>query len=194
MFWVALWGCYLRDMSKQRPQDFAQLGLALVLAISSLTPWIHISVISVAGTATWWGYVTLGGALLIGFDAASKLWPNSIDSQLSRQSRLASIVGACAAILVLGYVGLRLTEASRQFDDSTSSLEDVSSGSDESVLGDEFQESLDEFENSLKEMFKPSLAAGWYMSAISAVGGLVLTVKRRVEDDELPPPDVPPSL
>lgn len=183
---------YGRNMQKQRPQDFAQLVLAVILAISSLTPWIHIAVISVAGTATWWGYVTLAGSLLMGFDAVTKLWPGAFDAQISRYSRLASIIGTSAAILVLAYVGIRLTDASRQFNDSMDSVDSTSSDSSLSDLGEEFQQSLDDFAESLKDLFNPTLAAGWYMSAVSSVGGLVLTLRKRETSDELPPPDPSP--
>jgi hypothetical protein len=40
---------------------------------------------------------------------------------------------------------------------------------------------LDEFEESLKDAFRPSLGLGWYLSAISTVGGLVVVLKKRDE-------------
>jgi hypothetical protein len=88
------------------------------------------------------------------------------------------VVGLVASLGVVAYVGVRLTDASREFNEATST---DSGDVDTSVLGSEFQDALDEFEESLKDAFRPSLGLGWYLSAISTVGGLVVVLKKRDE-------------
>jgi hypothetical protein len=162
-------------MEKQQPKDFALLLLGLVLAIASVTPWIRILVISVDGTATWWGYVTLFGGLAIAFYAATLLWPNFIDRSIGQYGRIVSVIAIVASLCVLGYVGVRLNQASQQFNSEMAKT----SNTEPSGLGSEFDSSMQSFSDSLSKAFQPSLAIGWYMSVVAGVGSLVLVLRRR---------------
>ena len=176
-------------MKRQSPWDLAGLVLAIVLAIGSFTPWITISFLSVNGIDTWWGFVTLTGALALGFRAVTRLWPGAIDQSIARHSRNVALAGLLASLAILGYVGVRLTEASRQFssemDSGTTEVTEDTSG-----LGEEFDDALNEFTEALSDLFNPRLATGWYLSVAGTIGGLVVTVRREPEGDELPPPHI----
>lgn len=169
-------------MNKQNPLDLFLLGLGIALAVASLTPWISIGFISVNGTATWWGYVTLVGGLSVVSFAATRLWPQVLDESVAKHLKNVALVGTVVSILVLAYVGVRLTDASRQFNDAMS--EDTSSNTDLSGFGQEFEDSFNEFTDSLVKAFSPSLAVGWYIGSASSIGSLILVLKRREEEPE----------
>jgi len=180
-------------MKKQNPLDLGLFAVGIVLAIASLTPWITIGFISVNGTSTWWGFATLAGGLSMIALASSRLWPDILDDSISKHLKNVAIAGSVVAIAVLAYVGIRLTDASRQFNDSLK--EESSSQTDLSGLGQDFQDSLDEFTDSLAKAFQPSLALGWYAGIASSVGGLILVLKKREEEaaPEVSPYE-PPTL
>lgn len=163
---------------EQNKFDVVGFGCGVLLLIGSLTAWINIGIISVASTRTWWGFVTIVGALLLLAYFSSQLWPNVLDQKLVPLLKKLVVVGLVASLGVVAYVGVRLTDASREFNEATST---DSGDVDTSVLGSEFQDALDEFEESLKDAFRPSLGLGWYLSAISTVGGLVVVLKKRDE-------------
>jgi hypothetical protein len=179
-------------MKKQNPLDLILLAVGIALAVASLTPWITIGFISVNGTATWWGYATLVGAISVIAFAATRLWPQMLDESLAKHLKNIAVVGSIVAIVVLAYVGIRLTDASRQFNDALN--EDTTSESDLSGLGQEFEDSLNEFTDSLAKAFQPSLALGWFVASASSVGSLVLVLKKREEEASESPVFDPPSV
>ena len=180
-------------MKKQNPLDLGLFAVGIVLAIASLTPWITIGFISVNGTSTWWGFATLAGGLSVIAFASSRLWPDILEESISKHLKNVAIAGSIVAIAVLAYVGIRLTDASRQFNDSLK--EESSSQTDLSGLGQDFQDSFNEFTDSLAKAFQPSLALGWYAASASSISGLILVLKKREEEvvSELPP-YAPPTL
>ena len=171
----------LACMKKQHPLDLSLLVTGIVLGVASLTPWINIGFISVNGTATWWGYTTLVGALSVVAFASTRLWPQMLDESIAKYLKNIALAGSIVAIVVLAYVGIRLTDASRQFNDSMN--ENTSEVTDLSGLGQEFEDSLNEFANSIAKAFQPSLALGWYASSVASVGSLILVVKKRGEEE-----------
>jgi hypothetical protein len=172
---------------RQSPADVIELVLAVLLLVGSLSPWITISFLSVNGTDTWWGIVTLFGSIALAFHAVTRLWPGSFDSTIAGVSRIGALVGLAASLAILGYVGVRLVEASRQFSTDIGTTE-AQVTDDTSGLGEEFDDALEEFTQSLTELLDPRLALGWYLSTASATAGLVLVARSSRNDDELPPP------
>ena len=176
-------------MQRQSPWEFAGLVLEIVLALGSVTPWITISFLSVSGIDTWWGFVTLAGALALGFRSVTRLWPGAVDVSIASHARNIALVGLLASLAILGYVGIRLTEASRQFssemDSGTTEVTEDTSG-----LGEEFDDALNEFTDALSDLFNPRLATGWYLCVVATIGGIVVTVRREADGEELPPPSI----
>jgi hypothetical protein len=168
---------------KQRPIDFALLGAGVLTVIGSISPWFTILILNVAGTDTWWGFITIGSGVLVIASAAARIWPNLIQAHLRRGLQTAAVATAVAALATVSYVGLRLTDVSRDFNDSIRDNESTTQTTiADDIFGDfsdEFQKSLDEFSNSLVEAFKPRLASGWYITLIASLGGLGLLVWRR---------------
>lgn len=176
-------------MQKQSPRDVVALVLAVVMAVGSVTPWIKISFLSVNGIDTWWGFITLAGALALGFHAVTRLWPAAFDVSITRYTRAAALSGLVVSLALLGYVGIRLTEASRQFSS------EMDSGSteiteDTTGLGEEFDDALNEFADALSDLFNPRLATGWYLCVAGTIGGIVVTVRKEADGEELPPPSI----
>jgi hypothetical protein len=120
------------------------------------------------------------GGLLVIINAATRLWPDFLDAQIARYSKMAAILGLLASLGVVAYVGIQLTDASRQFNDETSS---TTTDTTESGLGSEFDDSMDEFSDSLADLFKPSLGTGWYISGASSLVGLGLILKKSEKDE-----------
>lgn len=173
---------------QQRPIDFALLGAGVLTVIGSISPWFSILILNVAGTDTWWGFVTIGSGVLVIASAAARIWPNLIQAHLRRSLQIVSVVAVVAALATVSYVGLRLTDVSRDFDDSVRDNESTTQTTvADDVFGDfanEFQKSLDEFSNSIVEAFKPRLGTGWYITLLSSLGSLGLLVGRRRSSDQ----------
>ena len=165
---------------KQKPIDLLLFLLGFLLIIGSLTSWVDFGLFSVSATRTWWGYITIVGGLLVIINAATRLWPDFLDAQIARYSKMAAILGLLASLGVVAYVGIQLTDASRQFNDETSS---TTTDTTESGLGSEFDDSMDEFSDSLADLFKPSLGTGWYISGASSLVGLGLILKKSEKDE-----------
>ena len=175
-------------MNNQKNSDLAITVLGALVAIASLTTWIRIAVIGVSGMDSWWGFVTFASGVLIASYGASRAWPEFLKSSGYRtNSRRLALVGCAGAIVVLGYVGIRVTDIGRQFDDTVSQ-----SSTDTSGLGNDFDQAVQDFQNSIADAFKPSLAFGWYLGAVSTVlaTGLVAKSKEKspIVDSVLPPP------
>lgn len=173
---------------KQRPIDFVLLGAGVLTIIGSISPWFSILIVNVAGIDTWWGFVTIASGVLVSASAAARIWPNLIQAHLQRGLQIATVIGVVAALATVSYVGLQLTEVSRDFDDSTSEAEAATETTvADDIFGEfatDFQESLDEFSNSLAEAFKPRLASGWYITLVSSLGSLGLLLRRRRRLDQ----------
>jgi len=175
---------------QQRPIDFVLLGAGVLTVIGSISPWFSILILNVAGTDTWWGFVTIGSGVLVIASAAARIWPNLIQAHLRKGLQVATVVGVAAALATVSYVGLRLTDVSRDFDDTASEAKSTTETTvADDIFGEfatDFQESLDEFTNSLAEAFKPRLASGWYITLVSSLGslGLLLRRGRRPEQPE----------
>ena len=67
--------------TKQSPLDLGLLATGIGLVFGSFSPWISVSVITVAGTDGFFGFVTLLSGLLLTLLASSKLWPNFLDKK-----------------------------------------------------------------------------------------------------------------
>ena len=173
---------------QQRPIDFALLGAGVLTVIGSISPWFSILILNVAGTDTWWGFVTIVSGVLVIASAAARIWPKLIQAHLRKGLQAATVVGVAAALATVSYVGLRLTEVSRDFDDSTSQTEATTETTVADDIFGEFatdlEESLNEFSNSLAEAFKPRLASGWYITLVSSLGSLGLLLRRGRRQDQ----------
>lgn len=162
-------------MTNEKSFDVAILVAGGLLALSSLTTWIRVSVLGVNGMDSWWGFVTLVSGVLIALYGAVRIWPDFISSAGFRDnSKVLALVGCVASIGVLGYVGIRVVDLGRQFDTSVKE-----SSSDATELGADFQAALDEFSQSLADAFTPTLGFGWYLGAASVVAGTVLVIRSK---------------
>lgn len=157
--------------TKQSPKDLALLATGVGLVFGSFSPWISVSVITVAGTDGFFGFVTLISGLLLTLLASSKLWPNFLDKKYSSKLRLASLVGAAASLGSLTYVAVRIRQVAGEFSDAVEA-ESASQTTDD-IFGD-LTKALDEFAQTLADAFKPRLAMGWYVSAVSVACALVI--------------------
>jgi hypothetical protein len=167
---------------KQKPIDLVLFILGFLLIIGSLASWVDLGVISVSATRTWWGYVTIIAGIVVILHASTRLWPGFLDVQIARYTKTAAIIGLVASLGVVAYVGIKLTDASRQFNDETNS---VSSDTTPSGLGSEFDDSMKEFSDSIANMFKPTLGTGWYISGASSLVGLGLVLRKKEEDESM---------
>jgi hypothetical protein len=157
--------------TKQNSLDLALLAVGIGLIFGSFSPWISVSIISVAGTDGFFGFVTLISGSLFIFLASSKLWPNFLDKKYSSKLRLASLIGAVASLGSLTYVAVRIRQVAGEFSD-IAETEPITQTTDD-VFGD-LTEALDEFAQTLADAFKPRLAMGWYVSAVSLVCALAI--------------------
>jgi hypothetical protein len=175
---------------KQRPVDFVLLGAGVMTIFGSLTPWFSIVILNIAGTDTGWGFVTLGSGVLTVLSAAARIWPNLIQSHLRRGLQIVSVISGVAALASVSFVGLRLTEVSRGFDDSVRDDQPTTETTiEDDIFGElakDLEKSLDEFSKSIAETFMPRLALGWYLTLVSTLGSLGLLVWQR-RDNSLPP-------
>ena len=167
---------------KQKPIDLFLFILGFLLIIGSLASWIDLGVISVSATRSWWGYVTIAAGIVVILHAATRLWPGFLDVQIARHTKTAAVIGLVASLGVVAYVGIKLTDASRQFNDETNS---VTSDTTPSGLGSEYDDSLKEFSDSIANMFKPSLGTGWYIAGASSLIGLGLVLRKNEEAELL---------
>lgn len=157
--------------TKQSPIDLALLAAGVGLVFGSFSPWISVAVINVAGTDGFFGFVTLISGLLLTLLAASKLWPNLLDKKYSSKLRLASLIGAVASLGSLTYVAVRIKQVAGEFSDAPEN-EPVTQTTDD-IFGD-LTKALDEFAQTLADAFKPRLAMGWYLSAVSLAFALLI--------------------
>jgi hypothetical protein len=165
---------------KQKPIDLFLFILGFLLIIGSLASWIDLGVISVSATRTWWGYVTIVAGIVVILYAATRLWPGFLDVQIARHTKTAAVIGLVASLGVVAYVGIKLTDASRQFNDESNS---ISSETTPSGLGSEFDDSMEELSDSIANMFKPTLGTGWYISGVSSLVALGLVLRKNVKDE-----------
>ena len=152
--------------TKQSPIDLALLAAGVALVFGSFSPWISVLVIKVAGTDGFFGFVTLISGVLFVLQASSKLWPNFLDKKYSSKLPLASFIGAVASLGSLTYVAVRIRQVAGEFSD-VGETEPVTQTTDD-IFGD-LTEALDEFAQTLADAFKPRLAMGWYVCAVSLI-------------------------
>ena len=157
--------------TKQSPLDLGLLATGIGLVFGSFSPWISVSVITVAGTDGFFGFVTLISGLLLTLLASSKLWPNFLDKKYSSKLRLASLIGAVASLGSLTYVAVRIRQVAGEFSDAVET--EPASQTTDDIFAD-LTKALDEFAQTLADAFKPRLAMGWYVSAVSVACALVI--------------------
>lgn len=170
--------------TKQSPFDLALLAAGVGLVFGSFSPWISVLVIKVAGTDGFFGFVTLISGVLIVLQASSKLWPNFLDEKYSSKLPLASLIGAVASLGSLTYVAVRIRQVAGEFSD-VAETEPVTQTTDD-IFGD-LTEALDEFAQTLADAFKPRLAMGWYVCAVSILGALgvmLINFRKRQRKEE----------
>ena len=112
----------------------------------------------------------ISGVLFV-LQASSKLWPNFLDQKYSSKLPLASLIGAVASLGSLTYVAVRIRQVAGEFSD-VAETEPVTQTTDD-IFGD-LTEALDEFAQTLADAFKPRLAMGWYVSAVSLICALAI--------------------
>lgn len=167
---------------KQRPVDFVLLALGVLMIIGSISPWVSILIVSVAGVDTWWGFVTIASGVLISVAGAARIWPSLIQKHLRRGLHIAALAASITALVTVSYVGFRLNEVSRDFNDAAAQSEPMANTtSEDELFGDftaDFQKSLEEFSNSIAEAFKPRLGTGWFICLIAGLGSVGLLLRR----------------
>lgn len=160
---------------KQNPVDLGLLLAGFLLVIGSVSPWISIAIMNVAGIDGWRGYITLLAGLVIALTGATRLWPQLLDIRFGSKLLVASRVLVIGSLAVLVEVAIRLKQVADELSDIES--ESGASQTSDAVLGD-FAKALDDLAKSITDALKPSLAIGWYLCMISAiVGGVLLFVR-----------------
>ncbi|NBO54123.1 MAG: hypothetical protein EBU84_05935 [Actinobacteria bacterium] len=160
---------------KQNPVDLGLFVAGFMLVIGSISPWISIAIMNVAGIDGWRGYITLLAGLVIALTGATRLWPQLLDFRFGSKLLVASRVLVIGSLAVLVEVAIRLKQVADELSDIES--ESGASQTTDTVFGD-FAKALDDFAKSISDALKPSLAIGWYLCVISAVVSAVLLFVR----------------
>jgi hypothetical protein len=94
------------------------------------------------------------------------------------------LIGAVASLGSLTYVAVRIRQVAGEFSD-VAETEPVTQTTDD-IFGD-LTEALDEFAQTLADAFKPRLAMGWYVCAVSILGALgvmLINFRKRQRKEE----------
>lgn len=158
---------------KQNPYDLGLLATGIGLIVGSFSPWISVMIVNIAGTAGFRGYITLISGLIISLYAATRLWPNLLDTKLSSKLNLLSKISLAATVIVLVEVAIRIKQVAGQLND-VADTQPVTQATDDIFGG--MTEALDDFAKSLADAFKPRLAMGWYVCLVSVAVAIALVL------------------
>jgi len=165
---------------KQNPYDLGLLAAGVGLVVGSFSPWISVVIVNIAGTAGFRGYITLISGLIVSLYAATRLWPNLLDTKLSSKLNLLSKISLAASVIVLVEVAIRIKQVAGQMND-VADTQPVTQTTDD-IFG-EMTQAFDDFANSLADAFKPRLAMGWYVCLVSVAVAIALVfIKSRSSD------------
>ena len=156
---------------KQNPYDLGLLAAGVGLVVGSFSPWISVVIVNIAGTAGFRGYITLISGLIVSLYAATRLWPNLLDTKLSSKLKLPSKISLAASVIVLVEVAILIKQVAGQLNDMADT-QPVTQATDD-IFG-EMTQAFDDFANSLADAFKPHLAMGWYVCLVSVAVAIAL--------------------
>ena len=158
---------------KQNPYDLGLLAAGVGLVVGSFSPWISVMIVNIAGTAGFRGYITLISGLIISLYAATRLWPNLLDTKLSSKLNLLSKISLAASVIVLVEVAIRIKQVAGQLND-VADTQPVTQATDDIFGG--MTQALDDFAKSLADAFTPRLALGWYVCLVSVAVAIALVL------------------
>ena len=158
---------------KQNPYDLGLLVAGVGLIVGSFSPWISVVIVNIAGTAGFRGYITLISGLIVSLYAATRLWPNLLDTKLSSKLNVLSKISLAASLIVLGEVAIRIKQVAGQLND-VADTQPVTQATDDIFGG--MTQALDDFAKSLADAFTPRLALGWYVCLVSVAVAIALVL------------------
>jgi hypothetical protein len=165
---------------KQNPYDLGLLAAGVGLIVGSFSPWISVIIVNIAGTAGFRGYITLISGLIISLYAATRLWPNLLDTKLSSKLNMLSKISLAASAIVLVEVAIRIKQVAGQLNDvadtqpATQATDDIFGG---------MTQALDDFAKSIADAFKPRLAMGWYICLLSVAVAITMVFIPRKQSE-----------
>ena len=158
---------------KQNPYDLGLLVAGVGLIVGSFSPWISVVIVNIAGTAGFRGYITLISGLIVSLYAATRLWPNLLDTKLSSKLNVLSKISLAASLIVLVEVAIRIKQVAGQLND-VADTQPVTQATDDIFGG--MTQALDDFAKSLADAFTPRLALGWYVCLVSVAVAIALVL------------------
>ena len=158
---------------KQNPYDLGLLAAGVGLIVGSFSPWISVMIVNIAGTAGFRGYITLFSGLIVSLYAATRLWPNLLDTKLSSKLNVLSKISLAASVIVLVEVAIRIKQVAGQLND-VADTQPVTQATDDIFGG--MTQALDDFAKSLADAFTPRLALGWYVCLVSVAVAIALVL------------------